>query len=423
MIRRPIPFTPTELLCDNGLRVVVLPTPSRGLVSLWTIVRAGSRDEAEDGLGGFAHFFEHMMFRGSERFPADVYNREMTRLGADVNAFTSTDLTAYHVTLLPADLDRALEIEADRFANLSYDEQAFRDEAGAVWGEYLKGLADPWFALEERLLETAFRVHPYGHTVIGPRRDLERMPELFETSREFYRRYYTPDNAIVLLVGDVERDRGAAMVRERFGGWRGAAQPVEVPVEPAQDAPRQVTVRFAGRSLPLVWIGCRMPAFDPASEPVAAAVVLAEAGFGRNAPLWRRLVVDERRAIRLEAWADLARDPRLFHVRAAVRSADDVGPVVDAIEDEMRRLADAPPDGAQLDDVRSHLLAGLRLRLESPGAVGMTLAPLLALAGGLDAVNRFWEQVLSVDAATLGRCAATLFDPAGRTVARLEEAP
>ena len=362
------------------------------------------------------------MFRGSERYPAAEYNRRMMMLGADVNAFTDTDLTAYYVTLLPRDLEQALELEADRFMNLSYDEQAFRDEAGAVLGEYLKDLTDPWFTLEERLLETAFRVHPYGHTVIGRRRDVEAMPTLFEASLDFYRRYYRPDNAILLITGDVDRTRSLEAVRRHFGSWQAGAAPYGVPAEPDQDAPRRALVRFPGRSLPLLWVGCRMPAFERRDD-VAGALVLAEAGFGSTSPLYRRLVLEERRAITLSAHADLARDPRLFHVHASVRHPADTDHVLGAIERTFDELAGRVIGGERLAGIRSHLLASLRLRLDTPTRFGMALAPLLALAGGLGPVNDFWELVLGLPAERVRETARKIFAPSQRTVALLEGEP
>src|SRR5262245_36620529 len=123
---------------SNGLNVVVIPMSSNGLCAFWSVVRTGSRDEFEPGHTGFAHFFEHMMFRGTERFPSTVYNAEVTRMGASANAFTSDDLTAYHLAIAAEDLPRVMELESDRFQNLKYAEDAFKTEAGAVYGEYRK---------------------------------------------------------------------------------------------------------------------------------------------------------------------------------------------------------------------------------------------------------------------------------------------
>src|SRR3990167_7492834 len=125
--------------------------PSDGLVAYWSIVRTGSRDEYEPGRSGFAHFFEHMMFRGTERYPGDVYNRIITTIGASANAYTTDDHTAYHLSMAAEDLEQVMALESDRFQNLSYPESEFQTEAGAVYGEYRKARTDPEFALYEPL--------------------------------------------------------------------------------------------------------------------------------------------------------------------------------------------------------------------------------------------------------------------------------
>ena len=164
---RIFPYPVERHTLANGLRVLMVDVPGVGLVSYWTVVRTGSRDEVEPGVTGFAHFFEHMMFRGSENFPAKEYDAIVKKAGADANAYTSDDYTAYHMALTTADLPRIIEIEADRFQRLSYDEGAFKTEAGAIYGEYRKGHTNPWEVLLEQLQNTAFDVHTYKHTTIG----------------------------------------------------------------------------------------------------------------------------------------------------------------------------------------------------------------------------------------------------------------
>ena len=140
-----IPFPTHEHTLENGLKIIVMPMPSDGLISFWSIVRTGSRDEYEPGRSGFAHFFEHMMFRGTEKYPAEVYQQTHTGLGADTNAFTSDDLTAYHVSMVAEDLEQVLDLESDRIRNLAYSVQDLQTEAGAVYGEYRKTRTDPMF--------------------------------------------------------------------------------------------------------------------------------------------------------------------------------------------------------------------------------------------------------------------------------------
>ena len=137
-----IPFPTETRTLPNGLTVIVVPMPSDGLAAYWTVVRTGSRDEYEPGRTGFAHFFEHMMFRGTERFPSDIYNRIVTSIGADANAYTTDDHTAYHLAMAAEDLEQVMEIESDRFQNLSYAESAFQTEAGAVYDGFVGDLAD-----------------------------------------------------------------------------------------------------------------------------------------------------------------------------------------------------------------------------------------------------------------------------------------
>ena len=150
------PFPVEHHTLPNGLSVLFVPMASDGLVSYWTMVRTGSRDEVEAGVTGFAHFFEHMMFRGSKRFPADVYDGIVKKMGADANAYTTDDYTAYHLSLASEDLGQVIQIEADRFQHLDYDEAAFKTEAGAVYGEFRKGRTDPWEVLIEAHQNTAF---------------------------------------------------------------------------------------------------------------------------------------------------------------------------------------------------------------------------------------------------------------------------
>ncbi|MDD5062938.1 MAG: insulinase family protein, partial [Candidatus Marinimicrobia bacterium] len=129
----------------NGLKVITIPMESNGIVAYYSITRTGSRDEWEPGHSGFAHLFEHMMFRGTEKYPGPLYDKIMTELGADANAYTTDDYTCYHLNFAATDLEKIIEMESDRFIDLKYNEQDFKTETGAVYGEYLKGKISPWF--------------------------------------------------------------------------------------------------------------------------------------------------------------------------------------------------------------------------------------------------------------------------------------
>jgi zinc protease len=181
-----LPFVPVEETLANGLRVIVVATGLPGIVSLQIPVGTGSRNEIEAGRSGFAHFFEHMMFRGTRQHSPEAYQAILTRAGARGNAYTTDDYTNYHITFAKDDLERILKLEADRFQNLSYGEDAFMTEARAVLGEYNKNSADPLEKLVEVQREHAFTAHTYRHTTMGFLRDIENMPQLYDYSREFF---------------------------------------------------------------------------------------------------------------------------------------------------------------------------------------------------------------------------------------------
>ena len=186
----PYPYVQEDL--PNGLRLITIPTDYPNLVSLFIVVGAGSRNEVEPGKSGFAHLFEHLMFRGTAEYPPEKYTSTLKSAGAASNAFTSSDLTAYHTTFSKEDLPRVLSMEADRFQHLDYSEDVFKTETRAVLGEYNKNSANPAEQLYETLHATGFKVHPYSHTTMGFLKDVQAMPEGDAYSREFFSRYYRP---------------------------------------------------------------------------------------------------------------------------------------------------------------------------------------------------------------------------------------
>ena len=144
------------------------------------------------------------MFRGTEKFPADLYQAKLTGIGADANAYTTDDFTAYHLGITTEDIELVMELESDRFQNLNYPLDMFQTEAGAVYGEYRKLKSNPFFTISEAVRRPAFDKHTYAHTAMGFVEDIQRMPELFDHSRSFFSRFYRPENSILLIVGDFD---------------------------------------------------------------------------------------------------------------------------------------------------------------------------------------------------------------------------
>src|SRR6266849_10208976 len=211
-------FTIDDL--PNGLRVVTVPTDYPNLVALYIVVQTGSRNEPEKGKSGYAHLFEHLMFRGSEHYSGQERDAILKKAGADSNAYTTDDRTVYHEVFSKDDLNKILELEADRFQRLKYAPDAFKTETKAVLGEFNKNSANPEEKAYEVLRATAYQRHTYSHTKMGFIQDVEDMPNQYDYSIQFYQRYYRPEYTTIILVGDVKRDAALASVRRYFGEWK-----------------------------------------------------------------------------------------------------------------------------------------------------------------------------------------------------------
>ena len=256
----PFPYSVDDL--PNGLRLVTVPTGFPNVVALYIVVQTGSRNEIEPGKSGFAHLFEHMMFRGTEKFPPERFEAVFQAAGAQTNAYTSDDRTVYHAVFSKEDLETVLEAEADRFQNLRYAEDAFKTETRAVLGEYNKNSANPLRKLEEALQDTAFTRHTYKHTTMGFLRDVEDMPNQYQYSLTFFDRWYRPEYTIVCVVGDVERQAVLGLVNKYWGAWKRGTYKTDIPAEPPQTAPKTTHVDWPTPTLPLVAVAFRAPAYD-----------------------------------------------------------------------------------------------------------------------------------------------------------------
>jgi len=414
------PFAFSEKVLANGLRIFVVPYDSPGLVAYYSVVRTGSRNEVEPGKSGFAHFFEHMMFRGTERYSTEQYNAEIKAMGADSNAFTAEDMTVYHILAGKSALAKVVEIEADRFLNLKYDEASFQKEARAVLGEYNKGSSDPLQKMDEALHDHAFAVHSYKHTTIGFVRDIEDMPHQFAYSRQFFDRYYRPDNVILLVVGDVSSDEVLKLVEKAYGTWsKGPARP-PVPVEPPQMHEQRVTVPWKGASLPMLFVGYHTPAFSTKSVDGPALEVLGELLFAERSRLHKQLVLDEQKVETLEGGDGKHVDPNLFLVLARVKQAKDMAYVEATIDKEIARIAAEGVDEKTLGEVLSHARYAFAAQLATPDHVALVGAEFLALDGHLSAIDAYFSRLGQVKGADVQRVARTYFAPQNRTVVTLQ---
>jgi zinc protease len=414
------PFEYEKLVLENGFTAYLVAGGAPGVISHVNMVRTGSRDEVEPGRSGFAHFFEHMMFRGTEKYPD--YDGVTSSMGAARNAFTSNDMTVYYLTLSNEYLEQVIDLEADRFQNLRYTEDVFRTEAGAILGEYQQGRLSPFRFLDEAVRATAWDEHTYGHTTIGLEPDIRAMPEMYDYSLDFYQRHYRPENVVLVIAGDFDTEQAKRLIREHYGDWSPGYVPPAVPVEPQQTAPRDSMVAYPGRTLPIVSIAYKSPAWSATDTVAVALEVLGRAAFGPNSELSRRLVLQERRVQYLSPGFGLARDPGLVSLTTMVTNPANVEAVEAEILAEVERFRSELVDAATLAAVKSNMKYGFLMGLEEAQGIAFSLIPFVINTGTVEAVEDFYRTLEAVTPEHMREAARRYLTPERRTIITMVQA-
>lgn len=403
----------------NGLRLVTVPTDYPNLVSLHIVVQAGSRNEIEEGKTGFAHFFEHMMFRGSENYTTAQRDEILKRAGAEANAYTTDDRTVYYETFSKEDLDEVMKLEADRFIRLKYALPEYQTEAKAVKGEYDKNSANPFSKLYEVLRETAFKKHTYSHTTMGYLKDIEDMPNQYDYSLEFYKRFYRPEYTTIILVGDVTREKAFSLTKKYFGEWERGEYAAEIPEEPEQKEPRKAHIDWPSPTLPIVAVAFRGPSYSDETKDKAALDLLAQVAFGENSDLHQRLVLKEQKVDILGPDFSNQVDPELFTVYARVKDAKDLDYVKDQIISTFKLFAEEPIPQKQLDATRSRLRYAFALAMNSSDAIAEVIAPFVSLRRTPETINKYAALMETITPEDVRNAARRYFKENNRTVVTL----
>ena len=369
-----LPFTATEKTLPNGLKIIIVPTGFPNLVSIQIPVQTGSRNEIEPGKSGFAHFFEHMMFRGTKAYPPAAYQDIITKSGARQNAYTSDDLTNYHTTFAKEDLETILKVEADRFQNLSYGEDVFKTESRAVLGEYNKNSANPISKLFEVQRNAAFTTHTYKHTTMGFIKDIEDMPNQYAYSKVFFDRWYRPERTTIIIAGDVEPAKAVALVEKYWSSWKKGTYKSAVPAEPAPTGAIYKHVAWPTPTLPFVTVAFRSPAFSDTVKDQAALQMLLSLSFGRTSPLYKRLVQDEQKVDQLFDSTPGRVDPTLATIGARVKKIEDTVYVRDQIMQTVAQMRTTAVGDKLLADAKSAQKYGLIRSLDNTEQIAGSLA-------------------------------------------------
>lgn len=388
--RKLFPYDYTTDDLPNGLRLITIPTDYPNLVALYIVVSTGSRNEIEAGKSGYAHLFEHLMFRGSENYTPAQRDEILKRAGASSNAYTTDDRTVYHEVFSKEDLPEVMKLEGDRFQHLKYEEAAYKTETGAVRGEYDKNSSNPGSKLYEKLRETAFGTHTYTHTTMGFIKDIEDMPNQYQYSLEFYKRYYRPEYTTIVIVGDVTHEQALELTKKNFGNWQRGNYVPQIPKEPDQTAPRTAHVDWPSPTLPYLVIGFRGPAYSDTEKDKAALDLLAQIAFGDNSDLSQKLVLKEQKVDFIGPSFDDQVDPELFSIFSRIKDQKDVDYVRDQILATFERYKKELIPQDKLNATRSRLRYSVALSLNSSEAIASALAPYIALRRTPDTVNKLF---------------------------------
>jgi zinc protease len=386
----------------NGLQVLFLADHKAPIATVQVFYHVGSKDE-HVGIRGVAHMFEHLMFKGSTHVPPEQHARLLKEVGGVVNAFTTEDLTAYHDTVPPSYVGFALQLEAERMRQLKLFPTTIDSERHVVEEEKrLRVDNDPVGKAIERFRALAFTKHPYNWTAIGTIEDLEKVTPA--DCQRFYDTFYQPNNATLIVVGDLDEQSVRAEVERWFGAIpRGPQPPRAYPTEPPQTAPRTTTMEMEVQ-IPVIVGGYHIPrASDP--DVPALEVLAAILSGGESSRLNQRLVHHDHLAIAAGGVTEAMEDSGLFIVYAAYLPNRDGAKVQSELAEEVTRAREAAVAADELDKAKNELAAGFVFGLETVDGIATRLGQAQYVEGDW---HRFIEgatRYLAVTAADVQRVA------------------
>lgn len=405
---------------DNGLKVLLLEDHKAPVVVFQVWYRVGSRNE-ELGKTGLSHLLEHLMFKGTDKRGPEEYSRIIQRNGGNENAFTDSDNTVYFATLASDRAAVVLDLESDRMVNLKFGDEQFHPEHQVVIEERrLRTEDNPVAALFELLSATAYVAHPYGWPIIGWMDDLRQATR--EDALEYYRRYYAPNNAFLVVAGDFDPTQMLSDIEKWFGPLPSRPEPPKVrAIEPEQKGERRAVLRRPAE-LPSVAIAYHVPNLKHPDAP-ALEVLSALLSDGKSSRLYDRLVYRKRLARVASAHYDFTQhDPGLFSLYAQPMPGKSAAELERALLAEVRDLQERPVNEQELEKAKNSLEAGFLLAQDSLFYQALLLGQ-YEIADRWQRIDEYVPQVRAVSSDDVRRVARQYLTADNRTVATLEPLP
>ncbi len=411
-----------EKIFDNGMKVVVKEDHRAPVVISQVWYRVGSAQE-HSGITGVSHVLEHMMFKGTEKYPSGTFSSTLAAIGARDNAFTGRDYTSYYQLMEKSKLEVSFELESDRMLNLILSADDFASELEVVKEERrLRTDDNPNALVYEQLYATAFLNNPYHHPIIGWMNDLDHLT--LEDLREWYARWYTPNNATLVVVGDVRPKAVFDLAEEYFAGLESRPVKASKPrSEHPQTGTRRVTVKAIAK-LPYLMLGYKVPSLATAEhdwEPYALSVLAGVLDGGRSARLSKRLVREKELVASAGSGYNIyARYPTLFLFDATPAEAHSVAEVEQALYTEINDLQENLVDEKELARVKAQVIASEVYQQDSVQRQATVIGSLETVGLGWQVMDEYSMRINAVTAEQVQQVARKYLVDQGLTVAKLE---
>lgn len=414
-----------ERRLDNGLRILVKPDHRAPILTSQIWYRIGSSYE-HGGITGISHVLEHMMFQGTERFAPNEFSRIVAENGGEENAFTGRDYTAYYQNLASDRLEIAFELESERMRNLTLGEKEFAKELEVVKEERrMRTDDDPQSLTYERFTAVAYDASPYRNPVIGWPGDLEQLR--VEDLRDWYRLWYAPNNATLVVAGDVDPEQVFALAEKHFGPLKAeTVTPPKTLAEPEQLGEKRLRVKAPAKE-PYLLMGYKAPAIADADEPwepYALEILASILDGGDSARLARELVRGRQIASSTGAsYSAFARLPGLFLFDGVPAKGHDIADLEQALRDQIARLQTEPVGESELERVRTQVIAGKVYEQDALFYQGMQLGQLEALGLDWRLADAYVDNLAAVTPEQIQAVARKYLNPDRLTVAVLDPQP
>jgi len=416
---------PYETTLKNGLRVIVKEDHRAPTAVQMVWYRIGSTDEV-DGASGVAHVLEHMMFKGTPSVGPGEFNKRVAAAGGRDNAFTSRDYTAYFQQVPKEKLDEMMQLEADRMRHLNVDAKEFAQEIKVVMEERRMRTDDsPQAKLFEQMNAVAFQAHPYRRPIIGWMNDLETMTAA--DAKVWYETWYVPNNAYVVITGDVDHKEVFAQAEKYYGPLEGRALPVRrQQIEPLQEGPRKVTVK-APAELPVLIMGYKAPVLrdiDKDSEPYALEMLASILDGHEAARFNKKLVREDKVALSVGIEYDnTARGPGMLYLNGTPSEGKTVADLESALRAEIVRVQKDGVSEQELKRAKAQLVAGQVYKLDSMFGQAMEIGQIESAGLPYQKLDRMLEKLQEVSAAEVQAVARKYFNDDALTVGLLDPQP